>query len=109
MNQQFPVIIVDDMKAHQEALKRKLELYCTMLKVEAVCSNVDEAMEAVKKFAPVIVFLDIDLGSQNGFDLLKQLDEFNFRVIFVSAQSSAENLMKAIKVSAAGFVTKPID
>ena len=109
MMEPVPVIIVDDMKAHQEALKKKLELYCPDLIVKACCGNITEAENAVSEFDPVIVFLDIDLGSQNGFDLLKQLDEYNFRVIFVSAHSSQENLMRAIKMSAAGFVTKPID
>src|SRR5215831_16912788 len=109
MNEQLPVIIVDDMTMHQEALRKKIELYCRELKVETQCSNISEAIEAIDKFHPVIVFLDIDLGSQNGFDLLKQLDEYDFRVIFVSAHSSQENLLKAIKISAAGFVTKPID
>ena len=109
MNETIPVIIVDDMKIHQDALKKKLELYCKDLRVEAVCNNIDEATTAIEKYNPVIVFLDIELGTQNGFDLLKQLEEYNFRVIFVSAHSSQENLLRAIKVSAAGFVTKPID
>jgi len=104
-----PVIIVDDIKAHQEALKKKLGLYCPELKVEAECSNFTEAQKAISSYDPAIVFLDIDLGTQNGFDVLKQLEEYSFRVIFVSAHSSQENLLKAIKASAAGFVTKPID
>jgi two-component system, LytTR family, response regulator len=109
MSDSVPVIIVDDMTIHQDALKKKLQLYCSDLKVEAVCSNINEAITATEIYDPVIVFLDIELGTQNGFDLLKQLEEYSFRVIFVSAYSSQENLLKAIKVSAAGFVTKPID
>jgi two-component system LytT family response regulator len=105
----IPVIIVDDMKMHQDVLKKKLDLYCNELTVEAVCSNITEAIAAIERYNPVIVFLDIELGTQNGFDLLKQLEEYSFRVIFVSAHSSQENLLRAIKVSAAGFVTKPID
>jgi two-component system, LytTR family, response regulator len=109
MSEQVPVIIVDDMPAHRDALRRKLELYCPTLSVKGECSNITEALTAVATHRPAIVFLDIDLGSQNGFDLLRQLDEYVFRVIFVSAHSTQENLLKAIKVSAAGFVTKPID
>ena len=109
MNDPVPVIIVDDMKAHQDALKKKLDLYCHELKVEAMCGNITEATAAIEAYKPVIVFLDIELGSQNGFDLLKQLEEYSFRVIFVSAHSSQENLLRAIRISAAGFITKPID
>lgn len=109
MSELIPVIIVDDMPAHQEALRRKLELYCSDLTVVATCSTPALAIEAIKTFKPVIVFLDIELGTENGFDLLRQAEDFTFRLIFVSAYSSQENLLKAIKVSAAGFVTKPID
>lgn len=109
MNETVSAIIVDDMKIHQDALKKKLELYCKDVSVTATCSNLSEAISAIETFRPAIVFLDIELGAQNGFDLLKNLEEYSFRIIFVSAHSSTENLLKAIKVSAAGFVTKPID
>jgi two-component system, LytTR family, response regulator len=102
-------IIVDDMTSHRETLRKKLELYCPSIRIDAECSTIEEAANAVEKHEPTIVFLDIELGTQNGFDLLKQLDTYSFRVVFVSAHSSEENLLRAIKVSAAGFVTKPID
>ena len=109
MNDIVPVIIVDDMKVHQEALKKKLHLYCPKLRVMAECSNIEDSIAAITTHNPVIVFLDIEIGEQNGFDLLRHLDDYSFRVIFVSAHSSQENLLRAIRVSAAGFVTKPID
>jgi two-component system, LytTR family, response regulator len=109
MSDSIPVIIVDDMKMHQDALKKKLDLYCKDVKVEACCDNINEAIAAIEKYKPAIVFLDIELGNQNGFDLLRELEEYSFRIIFVSAHSSQENLLRAIRVSAAGFVTKPID
>jgi len=109
MNTLFPAIIVDDMITHRDVLKKKLERYCPQVTIKASCSSIGEALEAVAEHHPALLFLDIELGSQNGFDLLKKLDGINLKVIFVSAYNSQENLLRAIKASAAGFVTKPID
>lgn len=85
MSASIPVIIVDDIKAHREILEKKLGSSCPQLKVMALCSNITEAEVALKTCKPVIVFLDIDLGRQNGFDLIKKLEGYSLKIIFVSA------------------------
>ena len=108
MNTGIPVIIVDDIKNHREVLQKKIERYCPELNIVALCSDVIEAEKAIEEHHPEIIFLDIDLGKQTGFDFLKNVDD-TFKVIFVSGNPTQENLLKAFKVRAFGFVPKPVD
>lgn len=108
MNSAIPVIIVDDLKNHQQVLQKKIERYCPELQIAATCSTIREAEKAIAEHAPEIVFLDIELGDQTGFDFLKNTDG-DFKVIFVSGKPTPENLLKAFKVRAFGFVPKPVD
>jgi two-component system LytT family response regulator len=108
MNKPISVIIVDDIKNHQEVLQKKIERYCPDLQVVSLCSNVEEAEEAIIKHKPEIVFLDIELGNKTGFDFLKNVDD-SFKVIFVSGKPTQDNLLRAFKFRAYGFVPKPVD
>lgn len=108
MSEAIPVIIVDDIKNHREVLQKKIERYCPELHVAAMCGNIEEAEKAISEHHPEIVFLDIELGRQTGFDFLKNVDD-TFKVIFVSGNPNQENLLKAFKENTYGFVTKPID
>lgn len=108
MSAPIPVIIVDDIKNHQEVLQKKIERYCPELNVVATCSNIEEAEIAIVQHKPEIVFLDIELGNKTGFDFLKNVDD-TFKVIFVSGKPTQENLLNAFKVRAFGFVPKPVD
>lgn len=104
-----PVVIVDDVRSHQEVLEEKLRLYCPEVTVQATCADLTEAEVAINRYKPLIVFLDIELGAEDGFEVLKRFSDHPFKVIFVSAHGTTANLLRAIKVSAAGFVAKPID
>ena len=77
------------------------------MEVVALCHNVEEAIAAVGAHAPDVVFLDIQLQRETGFDLLTRLKEINFEVIFTTAYS--EYAIKAFKFSAIDYLLKPID
>jgi len=63
--------------------------------------------EAIIKYNPDIVFLDIEMPYGNAFDLLEMLDEINFEVVFVTAYSNYA--IKALNMSAAYYIMKPVD
>lgn len=100
-------IIVDDELKSRESLKILLEDFCTGIEVKALCQNVAEAMSAIKTYKPDVVFLDIQLQRETGFDLLVKTDPINFEVIFTTAYS--EYAIKAFKFSAIDYLLKPID
>jgi two-component system, LytTR family, response regulator len=100
-------IIVDDELKSRESLKILLEDFCEGVEVAALCQNVDESIEAIQRLNPDVVFLDIQLQRETGFDLLTKLKHFDFNVIFTTAYS--EYAIKAFKFSAIDYLLKPID
>ena len=100
-------IIVDDEFKSRESLQVLLHDFVDSVEVVELCENIAEAVEAIQKNKPDIVFLDIQLQRETGFDLLVRLPEINFEVIFTTAYS--EYAIKAFKFSAVDYLLKPID
>jgi two-component system LytT family response regulator len=100
-------IIVDDELKSRESLRILIEDFCEGITVAALCQNVTEGMEAIQTHKPDIVFLDIHMQRETGFDLLGKVKEVNFEVIFTTAYS--EYAIKAFKFSAIDYLLKPID
>lgn len=100
-------IIIDDELKARESLKKMLLTFCENIDVVATCPNVMEAIEAIDRFKPDVIFLDIQMQGETGFDLLTQLKSVDFEVIFTTAHS--EYAIKAIKFSAIDYLLKPID
>ncbi len=100
-------IIVDDELKSRESLKILIEDFCEGVTVKALSQNVSEAIEAIDLHKPDVVFLDIQLQRETGFDLLTQLKNVDFEVIFTTAFS--EYAIKAFKYSAIDYLLKPID
>ena len=69
--------------------------------------NVETGIAAIKSLKPDIVFLDIQMPDGTGFDLLNQVGEKTFELIFITAFQ--EYAIMAIKFSALDYILKPID
>lgn len=101
-------IIIDD---EQHCIDRLTMLLSgnssNMVELLASVQSVDEGLTAIKTYKPQLVFLDIEIGNKTGFDLLKQLPEINFEVIFTTAYD--KYAVQAFKFSALDYLLKPID
>ncbi len=100
-------IIVDDEKHSRETLKNLLEEFCEGVQVITVAASINEALIAIQSLNPDLVFLDIELQSGTGFDILNALPEINFEVIFTTAFD--QYAIKAVKFSSLDYLLKPID
>jgi two-component system LytT family response regulator len=101
------VLIVDDEASNLENLHQLLQSYAPDVEVCALAETVDEGLKAITLHRPELVFLDIQLHNQSGFDLLKQLGEINFELIFVTAYDQYG--IQAVKFAALDYLLKPID
>ena len=75
-------------------------------------SKAHNAWEAITHYiqnAPDIVFLDIDMPSANGHDILNKILEIDpdAYVIMLSGHSHQDNIIRAMKIGAKGFIGKP--
>jgi two-component system, LytTR family, response regulator len=100
-------IIVDDERGNAENLAALLKKYCPHVSVEALAMNAEEGKVLIIELRPDLVFLDIQMPLQNGFDLLKSLVNYSFEVIFVTAYDKYG--IQAIRFSAIDYLLKPIE
>ena len=100
-------ILVDDESNSLEMMEWLLQTYCPEVKVEALCNSAESGMQAIAKYRPDVVFLDIEMPHMNGFDMLEQFDKLYFDVVFCTAYD--QFAIKAFKYSALNYLLKPVD
>ncbi len=100
-------IIVEDEFHSREMLKSFLREYCPEVEVKEEAKNVEEAVQKISTMKPELVFMDIELQSGTGFDVLKSLENLDFHLIFTTAFE--HYAIKAIKFSSLDYLLKPID
>lgn len=100
-------ILVDDEISNLENLRGLLERHCPQVSIQATAQNVSDAVVAIGKYLPDLVFIDIQMGDETGFDVLKLLPSRNFEVIFVTAYDQYG--IQAVKFAALDYLLKPID
>jgi two-component system LytT family response regulator len=100
-------IIVDDEPYSCESLATLVERYCPDVKLLDICYSGADALKAIKEQTPTLLFLDIEMPRMNGFEMLQQLNAFNFSIIFTTSYD--QYAIKAIKFSALDYLLKPVD
>ena len=101
-------IIVDDEHDIREDIHRKVENYFTeKISVVAKVGSIKEALIAIDLHQPELLLLDIELEDGNGFELLEQVPQKNFDVIFITGFNN--QAIKAIRVGALDYILKPVD
>ena len=99
-------VIVDDEPYCCEALATLLE-DSPEVEVVAICHNAANALSAIQKYSPDLVFLDVEMPKMNGFEMLEQLPAVNFDLIFTTSYD--KYALKAIRFSAIDYLLKPVD
>lgn len=100
-------VIIDDEAKGRLALKEKLKQYCPGVEVVAEASNGKEGIAIIEQHQPTILFLDIEMPGMSGFDMLNNLKDKNFNIIFTTAYD--QYAIKAIKYAAFDYLLKPVD
>ncbi|MCF8403927.1 MAG: LytTR family DNA-binding domain-containing protein [Bacteroidales bacterium] len=103
----FRAIIIDDEFDSRNTIQNILQNYCENISVVAHAENVKQGIQQIRSEKPDVVFLDIQMPDGTGFNLLEELEQINFQVIFVTAFD--QYALKAIKFSALDYILKPVD
>lgn len=99
-------VIIDDELHCIESLESQLTSYCEGLEVVGRTSDPTEAIKLIPEWKPDLLFLDIEMPGMNGFDMLRELNQTDFEVIFTTAYD--DYAVEAFRVSALDYLLKPI-
>lgn len=99
-------LIIDDDADSRLVLSSYINKNCPELIICGEAETVAESITLIKREAPDLLMLDISLPDGNAFDLLRQLPENKFEVIFITAYD--KYAIEAFKFSAIDYLLKPI-
>jgi two-component system LytT family response regulator len=100
-------IIIDDEQNARENLKLILADFCEDVNVVAEAGSAKDARNVIAEHNPDLLFLDINMPNEDGFELLESIKDKNFSVIFITAHN--QFALKALKAGAVDYLEKPID
>lgn len=100
-------IIVEDSQPSYQNFLTKLNRSCPVVNVIAHCDSVESAVRTIHEKEPELVFLDVELGTMTGFDVLERLRHVNFEVIFVTGFD--HYAIRAVRENALDYLVKPVD
>lgn len=100
-------MIVDDKVSAIELMRWLIKENCPEITSVTSAISVAEALPLIDNFEPDILFLDIQMPQETGFDLLTRVKKWNFEVIFTTAFN--EYAIQAIRFSALDYLLKPVN
>ena len=103
--QTIKAIIIDDEKLGRDIIKEYLDDH-PRIEIVAECRDAHEALDAINKHQPDLLFLDIQMPEINGFELLEMLEQHP-KIIFSTAYD--QYAIKAFEVNAVDYLLKPYD
>jgi two-component system LytT family response regulator len=100
-------LIVEDEVLNRDVLRSMIQKYCPDISILGEAESVASAIISIEKLKPELLFLDIELGDGSAFDLLRQVTNPSFNIIFTTAYD--QYALRAIKFNALDYLLKPID
>ncbi len=100
-------IIVDDEQHCIDHLTRLLKKHSDEIELTGHFLNVNDGIKAIKSLQPDLIFLDVQIHDETGFDLLGRIKEKKFEVVFTTAFDRFA--VQAFKFSALDYLLKPVD
>jgi two-component system LytT family response regulator len=105
MSKPLNALIVDDERLARKDLISLLKPH-DQVTVVGEADSVPAAVKAIQKLNPDIIFLDIQMPGDSGFDLLDKTD-VDAHIIFVTAYD--EYAIRAFEVNALDYLLKPVN
>ena len=105
MKRNFNVLVIDDERLARKDLISLLRAHDTMT-VVGEADDVPSARRAIERLNPDVIFLDIQMPGDSGFDLLEKTD-VEAQIIFVTAYD--EYAIRAFEVNALDYLLKPVN
>jgi two-component system, LytTR family, response regulator len=99
-------LVIDDEPLARSELRRLLKKH-PEIEIVGEAANADEAREAIQLHKPTLLFLDVQMPEENGFELLASLGSGVPAVIFTTAFD--QHALRAFEFGALDYLMKPIE
>ncbi|MBI2519398.1 MAG: response regulator transcription factor [Bdellovibrio sp.] len=106
----YKILVIDDEELARQKILRFLDKTAIVLPGNLVIEEAQNGLIGLAKissFAPDLVFLDIQMPGLSGMELLQQIQDRVFKIIFATAHE--EFALKAFEESACDYLLKPFD
>jgi two-component system, LytTR family, response regulator len=101
------VLLIDDEANQRNAVKQLLRSFCPLVQTIEEASGVKSGLQAIRDFQPDLVFLDVEMGDGTGFDLMREIRNPDFQIVFITAHN--KYAITAFQYSAIDYLLKPVD
>lgn len=99
-------IVIDDELKGRQFLKQLAEKFLPQVKIAGEAASAKEGLELIEAVHPDLVFLDIEMPGQTGIEMLRQLQQIDFSVVFVTAFN--RYAVEAFRLGAVDYLLKPV-
>jgi len=100
-------LIIDDEAPVRELISGIINNYCEQAEICGTANGVKTGIEAIHNLKPDLVLLDVNLTDGTGFDILRNLEDIQFSVIFITAYE--KYAVNAFRFSAVDYIMKPVN
>lgn len=103
----YNAIIIDDELNVRQALEIMVQRNCPNIEICGSCDSAEAGRQLLKEFEIDLIFLDIMMPREDGFDFIATIPKEEYAIIFTTAFQ--EFAIKAIKANAIDYLIKPIN
>lgn len=100
-------VIIEDEIDLREVNRRLIQSNFNDIVVVGEADSVEGGVELIQREKPELVLMDIEIKGGTGFDILKRVKLYNFKLIVVTAFN--QFAIRAIKFSAMDYILKPVN
>jgi len=104
---QYNAIIIDDEVNVRQTLEILIQQNCPGIRLCGSAGSAEAGRQLLYKNEVHVIFLDISMPNENGFDFIASIQKENYAIIFTTAYE--EYALKAIKTNAIDYLLKPIN
>lgn len=103
---EIKAVIIDDEPSARQFLAALLEKFFPHVEVIAQADSIKTGIETLNKNKPDLVFLDIEMPHGHSFDILENVDNLDYEIVFITAHN--QYALDAFKFSAIDYLLKPV-
>jgi len=100
-------IIIDDQQHYIDMLTELCLSANLQIKIMSTALSANEGFIAIRNVNPDLVFLDVEMPGKSGLDLIREIGDKNFEIIFTTSHD--KYAVEAFKTEAIDYLLKPVD